>query len=88
MKAYTNILSNDKYSSIRWIANVIFTGCGKPSQRLTSLMKLVDAGREIGVIDFTMPYQGIRVDGVAVCTMPLLDRGESIQYSNDWYKHK
>lgn len=50
-------------------------------------MKLVDAGREIGVIDFTMPYQGIRVDGVAVCTMPLLDRGELIPYSGDWWKH-
>jgi hypothetical protein len=87
MKAYTKILNCDKYASIRWIANVIFTGCGKPSQRLTSLMKLVDAGREIGVIDFTMPYQGIRVDGVAVCTLPLLDRGELIQYGDDWYKH-
>lgn len=87
MNAYKTILNNDKYAAIRWIANVLFTGCSKPASRLKSLIKLVDAGHEIGTLDFIMPYEGIRVDGKAVVTMPLLDRNEAIEYGPDWYKH-
>ena len=86
-KIYGTISSNDKYSSVRWIANVLFTSCSKPATRLKTLVSLVDAGRDIGTLDFIMPYQGLRVDGVAVMALPLLDRGESIPYSSDWYKH-
>jgi hypothetical protein len=87
MKAYQTIVTNEKYSSIRWIANVLFTSCGKPAKRLAALIALVDAGREIGALDFVMPYEGLRVDGVAVVTMPMLDRSEAIPYGADWYKH-
>ena len=86
MKAYQTILTNDAYSSIRWIANVLFT-CSKPATKLNALIKLIDSGKDIRPIDFVMPYEGIRIDGEAVCTSPLLDRNETIPYSADWYKH-
>lgn len=84
---YGTISTNDKYHSIRWIANVVLTSCRKPTTRLKALVKLVDAGHEIETLDFIMPYQGLRVDGVAVMALPLLDRGELVEYSSDWYKH-
>ena len=70
MKAYKTILTNDKYESLRWIANVLATSSSKPAKKLAALIKLVDSGKEVGTIDFVMPYEGIRVDGVAVCTGP------------------
>ena len=87
MKTYQEIVTNDKYSSIRWIANVIFTSCGKRAARLKALVALIDNGHDVGSLDFVMPYEGLRIDGNAVVTIPLLDRGESIPYGNDWYKH-
>jgi hypothetical protein len=87
MKAYRTILTNDKYSSLRWIANVLTTSSSKPAKKLAALIKLIDDGKDIRPIEFVMPYEGIRIDGIAVCTTPALDRGESIPYSSDWYKH-
>ena len=86
-RLYREIETKDDYAEIRWIANVIMTGCGRPASRLKALKALVDAGREIGTLSFVMPYEGLRVDGKALVTMPLLDRGEEIPYGADWYKH-
>src|SRR5690606_23406611 len=85
-RLYAEINGDAKYASIKWIANVLFTCCGKPASRLKALKALVDAGHEINTLSFVMPYQGIRVDGKAVATMALLDRGEQVAYSADWWK--
>lgn len=75
-----------KYSHLKWVAGVLFD-CGKPATRLKALKALVDAGREVSALQFIMPNEGLRVDGRALVTMPLLDRGEEIAYSQEWYKH-
>lgn len=84
---YSEIGLRDEYEGIRWIANVLITGCDRPASRLKSLMALVDAGREVGVLSFKMPYEALLIDGKAVVAMPLLDRGEEIPYGGDWYMH-
>lgn len=66
---------------------MLITGCGRPASRLKALKALVDDGREVCPLDFVMPYEGLRVDGSAVVTMPLLDRGQEIPYGSDWHKH-
>lgn len=86
-RLYRELSTEEKYAEVKWIANVLITGCGRPASRLKALKALVDAGREVGVLDFIMPYEGLRVDGKALVTMPLLDRGEAIPYGPDWYKH-
>lgn len=85
-KLYVEICKNDKYSEIRWIANVFMT-CAKPGKRLKALVDLVDGGHEVSPIGFVMPYEGLIVDGSALVAGPLLDRGEKIPYGSDWYKH-
>ena len=85
VQLYQRISNEPKYVSVRWIANVLFTG-SKPGTRLKALVRLVDSGHEISSLDFIMPYQGLRVDGNAVCTAPLLDRGEIVEYTNEWYR--
>jgi hypothetical protein len=86
MRAYQTIVSDPKYTSVRWIANVLLTSCGKPATKLKALIKLIDAGREVSPLDFIMPYQGLRIDGQAVCTGPLLERGEIVEYTTEWYR--
>lgn len=84
---YRTISMNDKYSSVRFIANVIMTGMGKPASRLKGLIRLVDSGREVSHAQFMMPYECIVVDGRHVVATPALDRGELVEYTKDWYKH-
>lgn len=92
-KIYREISMDDRYESIRWIANVIFTSCGKVATRLKGLKALVDAGHEVGTLSFKMPYEGIRIDGQAVVAMPALDNAAKgkfdglIPFSSDWYKY-
>lgn len=82
------LVDNDpKYSGIKWIVNVLVTGCGRPASRVKALVALVDAGHDIRPLDFIMPYEGIRVDGYAFVTMPLLDRNERIAYDRNWFTH-
>jgi hypothetical protein len=81
-RLYRAICSAEEYASIKWIANVLFTGCGRPATRLRALKTLVDSGHEIGIVQFTMPYDAIYLDGKAVFTMPLLDRGEEVPYDH------
>lgn len=83
---YNKISNQEKYSSIRWIANVLFVGGKKPATRLAALIKLVDEGREIAPASFIMPYIALIVDGTTVVTSALLDRKEIIPYTENWYK--
>lgn len=85
---YRQILTDDRYEGIRWIANVLATSCGRPTSRLRALVALVDAGREVSPAGFIMPYEALSVDGRVVVAMPLLDRGEEIAYDvRDWHKY-
>ena len=77
---YTLVVTNPKYESLKWIANVLFTGCAQPATRLRALVDLIDKGHEIGVHSFTMPYDALLLDGAAVEALPLMDEGKVIPY--------
>lgn len=91
-RLYREINTNDVYSSVRWIANVLLTGCGKPAKRLAALMAAlmaaVDSGCNVSAAQFIMPYECLLVDGQAVVAMPFLDRGEKIAYDKStWFRY-
>lgn len=69
---------------VAWMANVILTGCRKPTKRMRALLSLVDAGHEVGSLAYVMPYVAFVVDGVAV-RFELLDdpNGTVEQYRYD-----
>ena len=79
-RIYRQLSSEERYANVKWIANVLFTGCGRPATRLKALKALVDAGREVAPMQFIMPYEGLMVDGKGLLTMPLLDSGEEVAY--------
>lgn len=70
-----------RYDGIRWIVNVLTTGCGKPVARVRALMALVDAGRDVRPAQFVMPYECLVVDGQALVAMALLDKKLEIPYN-------
>lgn len=78
-RLYRDMNTNEAYSAVRWVANVLLTG-SKPAKRLAALKKLIDNGREVGAASFIMPYEALLLDGRVVVTGPLLDRGEEIAY--------
>lgn len=85
-RLYREMSTNEAYSAVRWIANVLLSG-SKPAKRLAALKNLIDNGREVGAASFIMPYQALVLEGKVVVAGPLLDRGEEIPYSPDnWFR--
>lgn len=86
-RLYRDMDTNEAYSAVRWIANVLLS-CSKPAKRLAALKAAVDAGYEIRSAQFVMPYECLIVDGEAVVALPFLDRGEKIAYdSTTWFRY-
>lgn len=61
LQAYRFLSSKD--STTAFIANVIFNGCSNAAAKLKSMVELVQAGHQLSTTSFTMPYDGIQVDG-------------------------
>lgn len=61
-----------------FIANVLSTS-GTPAEVLVMLAGLVRAGRSVSTLSFTMPYEGVVVDGAFVPMATLRNGADAVR---------